>query len=425
MESPALAEHARPGFMMRVLDAASDLGVGLKVNLLLLCVGLVPALASLLLLQHAGPQALQNILAIYIALALILLYPMAKGLEELLVLRQTRRINEYVDAVKYGRRAPFLELPAEKGDENDFLRLKRNIFWMVQGLKNREEKVQETLAKLAEAQRQVLESIEYASLIQRSFLPSRQVLREELGEHFLIWEPRDGVGGDAYWVKRAHGCVYLAVFDCTGHGVPGAFMTLIVNSLFEQELDQGCLDNPARLLQKMNKGIKSALSQHDRSALSNDGLEGGVCCINLRSKTLSFAAARGVLLLIPNEGARINGGNEPQDANESFEIMELKGDRLGVGFVHVPLEQEYRNHEVALDSVRAVYLATDGLGDQIGGDKRLPFGRSRLRTWLKEHAGLPFSDQEQALRREFLAYKGANAQRDDVTVLGFSAKRFV
>jgi serine phosphatase RsbU (regulator of sigma subunit) len=420
MESPALAERARPGLLMRVLDAASDLGVGLKVNLVLLLVGLAPALAALLLLQNAGPQTLQNILAIYIALALILLYPLAKGLEELLVLRQTRRINEYVDAVKYGRQAPFLELPAEKGDENDFLRLKRNIFWMVQGLKNREEKVQETLAKLAEAQRQVLESIEYASLIQRSFLPSKQMLREELGEHFLIWEPRDGVGGDAYWVKRAHGCVFLAVFDCTGHGVPGAFMTLIVNSLFEQELDQGCVDNPARLLQKMNKGIKSALSQHDRSALSNDGLEGGVCCINPRSGMLHFSGARGVLLLVPHEA----NGTEDKENDEDFEILELKGDRLGVGFVHVPLEQEYGNHEIALDSVRSVYLATDGLGDQIGGDKRLPFGRSRLRCCLKAHAALPFPRQEQILRHEFAAYKGANAQRDDVTVLGFSAKRF-
>ena len=210
------------GFFARALDSLSEISVGVKINILLLTLGLLPPLAVLLYLQQSHTEHLGSALALYIAGFVLLYYPLGRFLEELIVLRQTRRINAYVEEVKIGRRTPFFRLPKEKGNEHDFLRLQRNIFWMVQGLKSRESRLQDTLKKLELAQRQVLESIEYASRIQRSFLPSAHALQKALGEYFLFWLPRDGVGGDAYWVKRSPTHTYLAVFDCTGHGVPGA-----------------------------------------------------------------------------------------------------------------------------------------------------------------------------------------------------------
>ncbi len=393
-------EVSRRGF-----DALSNLSVGVKINLLLLLLGLAPPLSALILLHHAGGDFLQNALALYVAAFLLFLYPLARTMQELIVLRQARRINDYVEEVKAGRPTPQFNLPGEKGDEHDFLRLQRNIFWMVQGLKNREARLQDALRELKNAQRQVLESVEYASRIQRSFLPSGKDLQSALGEHFLIWLPRDGVGGDAYWVKRTQDHTYLAVFDCTGHGVPGAFLSLIVNSLFEQILDDLCCNNPARLLVKMNKGLKNALSQHDEGMLSDDGLEGAICCIDRKKHILHFAGARSFLFLAEGNGMR-----------------EIRGDRIGIGFVDVPLNQEFTNHAISLQGIHAAYLFTDGVTDQIGGKKRLPFGRSRLKRCLEAHSLSSMANQQLAVERAFDEYKGGNAQRDDVTVLGLSIK---
>lgn len=392
----------RPGLMRRSLDALSELDVGIKTGLVLACLGLLPALAGLLYLHQAGGEHLQNAMALYIAAFVLLFYPLNRALEELLVLRQTRRINAYVDEVKQGRRTPHFDLPEEKGNEHDFVRLKRNIFWMVQGLRNREARLQDTLTKLETAQRQVLESIEYASLIQRSVLPSAQDMRAALGEHFLFWQPRDGVGGDGYWVKRGPDHALVAVFDCTGHGVPGAFLTLIVNALLEQHFDADCYRDPALLLSRMNRGLKGALSRHGRQALSDDGLEGAVCCLDRKERVLRFAGARNTLLLAGEQGVR-----------------EHRGDRCGVGFDHVPEDQEFATHVFPLGGVRAAYLFTDGVTDQVGGPKSLPFGRRRLHGWLENHAHLPMSEQHRAMRLAFAQHKGHNAQRDDVTVLGF------
>jgi hypothetical protein len=164
---------------------------------------------------------------------------------------------------------------------------------MVQGLKAREARLQEALLKLDLARKQILESIDYASLIQRAFLPSDADLEQALGDHFLLWLPRDGVGGDAYWIKRLPNHVMLSVFDCTGHGVPGAFLTLIVASLFEQSFDESCLNNPARLLSRTNQAVKTALSQHAPKTLSDEGWRaasaastGGQGCCILRGKKL-------------------------------------------------------------------------------------------------------------------------------------------
>ena len=389
------------------LDKLSGLGIGLKFKIVFLLTGVVPLLGILVLLQNNDSSVLQNVLAIYIAVCIIFYHPFCKVIEELVVLRQTRRINAFVDEVKAGSKNPVMDLPDEKGNEHDFLRLKRNVFWMVQGLKRREAKLEHTLDQLNTAQRQVLESIEYASRIQRSFLPSRQDLSDALGEHFLIWQPRDGVGGDAYWVKEMNGFIILAVFDCTGHGVPGAFLTLIVNSLFEQNLDEHCLKNPARLLTKMNMNLKNALSQHGKDNLSDDGLEGAVCCIDKEAGILHFAGARGFLVL----------------AGEK-RVHKIRGDKSGVGFVRVPMDQKFANQTLSLDTFHAAYLFTDGITDQIGGRKTLPFGRRRLIGWIEENSDKPMDMQKNMLMDFFNNYKGHNTQRDDVTVLGFSAREF-
>ncbi|MFH1135291.1 MAG: SpoIIE family protein phosphatase [Pseudomonadota bacterium] len=403
-DHPPTAEPAG-GFFQHGLDYLSNLGVGVKINMVLVTMGLFPPLAGLLLLQGLEPDRLRNVMALYIAVILALYYPLAKAMEEWIVLRQTRRINAYVEEVKAGRRTPNFNPPMEQGAEHDFRQLQRNIFWMVQGLNSRESRLQEALVKLEQARRQAEEALEYAGLIQRAVLPSRAELHEALGDHFLLWRPRDGVGGDAYWLKRAADQSLLAVFDCTGHGVPGALLALIAFSLFEQNYDESCLADPGRLLSRMNLALAKALSNRTQGYLSSDGLEGAVCCLDRHAKVLRFAGARSNLFLVGRE-----------------EISEHRGDRRGVGFADVPPDREFTNQTFALRDVDAVYLLTDGVIDQIGGPKRLPFGRRRIREWMAGSRGLSLADQLRDLEQVFADYKGPADQRDDVTVLGFSTK---
>jgi phosphoserine phosphatase RsbU/P len=392
-------------FLREVLDGIANLGVGVKVSALLLGLGLLPPLAALFFMPQVGIDHVQNVIALYIAVFLILYYPLAKAMKEFLVMRPIRRINAYIDEVKAGRRTPAFVLPAENGGEHDFLQLHRNIFWMVHGLETREAKLHQTLVKLDQARRQVIESLEYAGLIQRSFLPSRQLLGQTLGEHFVLWLPRDKVGGDAYWIRHTPEFTLLAVFDCTGHGVPGAFLTLIVNALLDQNHDEACFSDPGRLLSKLNRGIKEALSQYDAGDHSDDGLEGCVCSIDRQTGVLHFSGAGSLAFLVGQGG-----------------IREIRGDRSGIGFVHVPADRTFVNHRIGLDEVDKVYLLTDGIMDQIGGPKRLPFGRRRMREWIENNQNLSMADQCRSLQQVFSEYKGVADQRDDVTVLGFYTK---
>ncbi|WP_028315290.1 SpoIIE family protein phosphatase [Desulfatibacillum aliphaticivorans] len=389
----------------RFADRLSEVSLGVKLNLILLAVGLAPALAGLLFLHQGRPEQFHSALALYITGFVIFIYPFSKAVEELLVLRQTRRINNYVDEVKAGRPAAPPNLPDEEGDEHDFIRLQRNIYWMVQGLVTREAKLEKVLQNLDRTRRQILESIEYASLIQQSFLPSARKLEKALGDYFLLWAPRDGVGGDAYWVRSAGGFSILAVIDCTGHGVPGAFLTLIANSLFEQNYDESCNTDPARLLTRMDRSIRQSLAQHKPESLSNDGMEGGVCCIDWNNRLLHYSGARGRLLLSGPNG-----------------LHEIVGVKRGVGFANEKTGRAFINHAAPLDEADAVYLYTDGITDQAGGAKGLPFGRTRLRQLMKENQTLSMDGQKASLEQAFREYQGRMDQRDDVTVLGFSTR---
>ena len=389
------------------MDALTGLGVGTKISVLMFVIGLAPPLAALLFLRQMSTQV-QNALALYVAVFVIIFWPLLKIMEEVIVLRQTRRISSYVEEVKKGRRSPYFDLPEEKGDEHDFLRLQRNIFWMVQGLKTRESRLEEALHKLHHTQKQVQESLDYASLIQRAILPGQDRFKSIFSDYFLIWQPRDRVGGDAYWIKDHSDYVILAVYDCTGHGVPGAFLTIIAYSLFEQSYDQTCRQNPALLLTKMNAAMKKVLTQSKTGDDLNDGLEGVVCCLDRKTGTLHFSGAKSSIYLTNHR-----------------DVMEIKGGRHGVGFADLPPDQSYVNHRIDLNDVDGLYLFTDGIIDQAGGLKGLPFGRRRLRQWLLEHKDHPMVEQQRSLERIFRDYKGRNKQRDDVTFLGISKKGFL
>lgn len=268
----------------------------------------------------------------------------------------------------------------------------------------------------AEKNRLVMESIGYASVIQRSFLrPSQQALRASLPDHFLIWEPRDVVGGDYFHFEIFDEGFFFALFDCTGHGVPGAFMTLIMASFLENALNADNRRNPGAVLAEVNRRVKTALGQIDHTHgggagddeiehRSDDGMDAAFCWFDRTRRELTYAGAHSPLLL--------------RRAGES-EVRLIEGDRLGVGYAATPLTQSWRNQSFTLAPGATVYLCTDGMVDQPGGSKRIAFGKKRLCQLLLEQGEKPMVQQQAAIVEALAAYQNDEPRRDDVSMFGF------
>ncbi|MBF0470468.1 MAG: transporter substrate-binding domain-containing protein [Gammaproteobacteria bacterium] len=248
-------------------------------------------------------------------------------------------------------------------------------------------------------------SIDYASRIQRSVLPPKDVVDKLLPDSSILWKPRDIVGGDLYWVRGWKDGVYLILGDCTGHGVPGAFMTLIANGAFEQAIDLVPAGDCAELIAHMHRSMQNALGQHIEGGESDDGIELGVVWIALdSSQPLTFAGARFSLFYSDSGGE---------------EVIEVKGDKKGIAYRAVPHDTCFSNREVERKPGRRFYLTTDGIIDQVGGPKRRMMGKKRFKQLLLEGRALTTSEMGDYLFHAMNDYRGEEARRDDVSMIGF------
>ena len=246
-------------------------------------------------------------------------------------------------------------------------------------------------------------SIEYASRIQRSLLPQEAFLNEDLAEHFVLWEPRDVVGGDLYWYRRCTGGFIVALADCTGHGVPGAFMTLLATGALDRALRDSPSGDPGDLLARINRSIKYSLAQAEHGeSESDDGLEMGICRIDKDRTKLVFAGARFPLFVVEND-----------------EVEEIKSTRAGLGYRRIPEDQAYETVEIRLSGKKRFFMASDGLLDQVGGPKHRGFGKKRLKELLIAIQSRTMSEQRSAIIDTLRAYQGEELRRDDVSVMGF------
>lgn len=268
----------------------------------------------------------------------------------------------------------------------------------------------------AEKNRLVTESINYASVIQKSFLrSSRENMNAVLQDYFMHWEPRDKVGGDYYFCKKFDDGFFLALIDCTGHGVPGAFMTLIMASFLDHILLEDNRHDPAGALATMNKKVKTALGQindgvdEDKfpsasNGQSDDGMDTAFCWVNTQNSSLIYAGAKTPLFYI---GAAASG------------VQLLEPDRKGVGYVNTPMDYQWTNQQLALTKGTCIYLTTDGLVDQIGGGKKIAFGKNRFSTLILENHLKPMPEQESIIMQAYYDYQGKQRRRDDVCLMGF------
>ena len=249
------------------------------------------------------------------------------------------------------------------------------------------------------------ESIQYASRIQRSVLPDVSSLDRAFDDHLVIWSPKDVVGGDIYLHRECDRGHLLILIDCTGHGVPGAFMTMIATGAFDQALLESPDGDPAALLTRTNQLVKTVLSQDGSEGESDDGFECGVCRVDDATGEITYAGARFELWSLDGD-----------------EIKVTKGDRVGIGYRRTEMAQVFTNHVIPFTAGTAFYMTSDGLVDQIGGDRRRAFGKRRLKGIIVDYSRMKMAVQATQILRAFEEYQHSEARRDDISLVGFKPK---
>ena len=249
----------------------------------------------------------------------------------------------------------------------------------------------------------IMDSIEYAKTIQEAILTSHEYMSSVFPDHFVMYKPKDVVSGDFYWVfKTKSNKLFWATADCTGHGVPGAFMTMIGNSLLNEIIIENEVEETNLILDKLRDSVVKTLNEkmtRKKAEKVHNGMDIALCCWDLNDQTLSFSGAHNPVVIIRND-----------------EIIELKGDKQPIG-IHKS-ETDFTITRIDLFQGDKIYTFSDGYADQIGGDKDLRFMKSTFIEKLREVSSKPFLHQKDILEETYTSWKGQHDQMDDVVVLG-------
>lgn len=295
----------------------------------------------------------------------------------------------------------------------DKLKLEEEVELRTKELREEKEKVEvinkeviEQKAVIEHKNHEITDSIKYAKNIQEALLPAINTLQDDFPDSFVLYLPKDIVSGDFYWFTRREGKNYFAAVDCTGHGVPGAFMSIVGNSLLTEIISEQKVYEPAEILNNLHVGVKEALNQNKAEQERRDGMDLALCAINKDSLKLEYAGANRPLWIYR------------KGASDKAEIV--KPDKFPIGGMEFDFEEKRRftAHEVQLQQGDCVYVFSDGYADQFGGPKGKKFMVANLQRALAEIAGKPMKEQYQHLYKVFTEWRGAYEQVDDVLVIG-------
>ncbi len=270
-------------------------------------------------------------------------------------------------------------------------------------VKERTKALAATNRDLTASQKRITDSIQYARIIQNSILPSPQELDPHLAEYFVILEPVDPVGGDFHFFRETRDGFCVAAVDCTGHGVPGAFMTMMVNALLNRIIETAPDKGPAAVLDTLHVLVQETLrgNANGGQAVEN-GLDIAFCRVRPGDEVIDFA-----------------GAGLPLFVKDDLGIREIPGDRRRLGFSSAHESRAFTEHRLALSPEQTFYLTSDGVLDLPGGEKGFGLGRKRLTELLSQLAGRSLAEQEEHLRQALKDYRGDHPQRDDLLLCGF------
>ncbi len=281
----------------------------------------------------------------------------------------------------------------------EIVQQKEEIQAIADNLKSANDEISGKNELLRQKNQHITESIEYASKIQKALLPPSELIEELLPEHFILYKPRDIVSGDFYWLKKIGNYTVYAAADCTGHGVPGAFMSMLGISFLNEIVTKSRFDKPGKILDKLRKKVKTSLRQTGKENESKDGMDIALCIIDHETDTLEFAGAYNPVYII-----------------RKGELTEINATRNPIG-IYLK-EKDFETHEFKLEKGDILYTFSDGYTDQFGGDNDSKLKTKNFKKILIEIYDKPMSEQKQILEDTFIKWKGNTEQTDDIIIFG-------
>ena len=271
-------------------------------------------------------------------------------------------------------------------------------------IKRQSENLKKANKEISDKNKQITDSINYASRIQTAILPPHDLFEKHFPEYFIFFKPRDIVSGDYYWLTQKGNKVIVAAADCTGHGVPGAFLSMLGISFLNEIVNKHQEIKAGEILDMLREQIKSSLRQTQNSRDTKDGMDIALCALDLEKMEVEFSGAHNSLVLI-------------RDTKEK-EIEEIKANRMPVSIYRK--EKPFDTHTININKGDSLYMFSDGYPDQIGGEKKRKFMRRRLKEVFLElsQKNISMKEQYNILDKELTTWKKHHQQVDDILIIG-------
>jgi len=336
--------------------------------------------------------------------------------------------TDLILTIKEALRRYFQELTIEEQKtelEKYVIQLKEYNESLEQKITERTQEIQKQHDILAKQKQNITDSIDYASVIQKALLPSLDILKSVFPESFVLLNPRDIVSGDFYWMSKTKTHIFVAAADCTGHGVPGAFMSVLGMTLLNEIVERNGISRPDLVLTELRKYIKNSLNQSNDSGKPQDGMDIAFCSINLESGILQFAGAYNPLYLFKKSLK-----NKPEATKKEIEPEQVPGDSLISIYnanmmpisIHPKDDKTFIFHEIQLEPGDTFYIFSDGYISQFGGTRRETYKTKRFQELLLSIQDKSMQNQRQILNDTIVEWQGNNQQVDDMLVIGIKVK---
>lgn len=255
--------------------------------------------------------------------------------------------------------------------------------------------------QIAKQNKVIKDSIQYAQRIQSAVLPQEKEITDYLPEHFILFRPRDIVSGDFYWLNKQNGRIILAVADCTGHGVPGAFMSMMGIAYLNEIANKKNINEASQILELLRDNVIEALHQEGKSLESKDGMDMSLIIFDINEQKIQYAGANNAMYIIRND-----------------ELIMYEPDRMPIGIYFRGRKSPFTNHQIDIHQGDMVYLFTDGFADQFSSNTMNKYKYPRFRKFLQKIHKEPVEKQRELLFEEFENWRGGNYQLDDVLIIG-------
>ncbi|MBN2891975.1 MAG: PAS domain S-box protein [Bacteroidales bacterium] len=300
--------------------------------------------------------------------------------------------------------------------ENQYIKKDGTKIWgklSVKGIRNAKGKVEQIVGVFTDidklkqseletklANKKITASINYAKKIQTALMPTNEMLNQLFPDNFLLFRPKDIVSGDFYFAKKIKNKILLAVGDCTGHGVPGAMMSMLGISILNEIIRKADINNAAEVLEDLRNNVKSTLQQTGGKYDQLDGMDITFIAYNLEDNTLNFAGANSPLVILRKN-----------------KLIEIKGNNMPIAIYRI--ESPFTNHFVELEKNDTIYFYTDGYHSQLGNSKRQKFSTKRFKELLVEISHYQLEEQKTILEERLNQWQTTNKQTDDILIFGF------